>query len=89
MFKCQSCKKSFKKQFTLVTKKRPREYHYYLVQYKGKYLRKKFITEDKEILKQPEITLLKKWSKRGWEIAKELKLCENCNNKLGEKRCPV
>ena len=54
MFKCQSCQKSAKKQYTLIVEKRTKEYHCYVVQSKGRFTKKQFVTENKAIIENPD-----------------------------------
>jgi len=85
MFKCQSCHKSTKKQFRIVTKKRPKTYTYYLVKVSGGAGHKPILTTNDELAKREGNKILKKKVTKGWEIAEQLVLCENCYNKKETK----
>jgi len=76
MFRCEYCGKLSKpkeKSYTVVVQKRPKTYHVNFVKIivkrrpgKGKRKIKKYINK---------VT-------QGWEIVKEIRVCENCYNKL-------
>ena len=85
MFKCEKCHKNSKygeKQHKLVVEKREKSYHYYVVKVRlqrGK--TKQIYIETKPDERDRNKQLLKEFTTRGWEIVRELKLCETCAGK--------
>jgi hypothetical protein len=87
MFKCQRCKRtSWGGQETIVLEKRQKYYHYYVITYKneqGKINDK--ITEDSKIARTQGAKILKEIKSQGWEIVKEIKVCNECWRKQNER----
>lgn len=87
MFKCQKCKRiSGDGQETIILEKRPKYYHHYIITYKneqGKIVDQ--ITEDPKVARAQGVKILKEIKSQGWEIAKEIKVCQECWRKQNER----
>ena len=84
MFNCVRCEKTSKKQYRIVTQRREKIYHYYIVKKRQPYGKvETIITEDKRIIDnlEKDDKLLKEYRSKGWEIVKEDICCEKCYNK--------
>ncbi len=81
MFRCDQCKKSARKQYRIVTKRRETKYHYYVIKIRKPYGKvEEIITEDKKRVDNLDKgdKLLRDYTSKGWEIASEDVVCERC-----------
>lgn len=83
-FRCQKCNKvsqPCEKQYPIVLEKRDKVYHYYVVKVRGHYNKnKEVITETKPDERDKTKQIVRQFSSKGWEIAKLIKVCEECAN---------
>ena len=84
MFRCEKCHKNSEhgeKQHKIVVEKRNKSYHYYIVKVRGHYGKTKTVyTETKPDEKDKNKQILKQFNTRGWEIARQITVCERCAN---------
>ena len=84
MFKCERCKISTKKEYRIVTERREKRYHYYVVTIRRPYGKvETIITEDKRVVDNLDKgdKFLRDYTSKGWEIVKETIICKQCYNK--------
>jgi len=79
-YKCEQCNTVVESTISLnrkVIERRTKSYHYFVVQ---PYIRRKksFTTESKEIAEQEQNQIVREFNTRGWEIVKEIQVCEEC-----------
>ena len=88
MYKCSICKKMSNNNEPVnkvVTKKRPRNYHYYIIKFKNPHGKTKtIITETEPDKKDKNIQILKQFDSKGWEIVEEIVCCKDCAKNNGE-----
>lgn len=84
MFKCQKCHNSSKygeKQHKIVVEKKEKTYHYFVVKIrKGRGKTEQITTQIAPDKRNPNRTIVKEFTTKGYEIVKELKICERCAN---------
>lgn len=83
-FRCQKCKKisqKGEKQHKVVIEKREKTYHYFVVKIRlqrGK--TKEIYTKTKPDEKDRNKQVIKQFTTKGWEIAREQNCCKECAN---------
>jgi len=84
MFRCEKCNKNSRygeKQNKVVIEKREKTYHYFVVKVrKGRGKTEQIITQTAPDKRNPNKQIVKEFNTKGWEIRKEIKVCERCIN---------
>jgi hypothetical protein len=82
VFRCDDCKQIGMKQNTVILKKREKTYYHYVIKVKKPFGKTEtIIKSDKKELEKDGTQLIKEYTGKGWEIAKEKIVCNKCYKK--------